>query len=408
MKRREFIRRVLPATAALAMGSTLTFPLIARAAGNKRLIVVFQRGGCDGLNAVVPYGDDDYYNLRPTLAISPPSAGDTESAVSIDNDLFALHPALSPLVDIYQQGDMAIMPSVHFGEATRSHFANQELLEKGADGVSVDGWLNRYIQLNQGGGELPVVSIGPMLAQSLRGSIPVSVINKLSQSNGLNDSRLASITAMYEQSVSQAEINRAAVHASGRLMLEQKDTLSLLAELTHTPGNGAVYPASEFGAQLQQLALVIKNDMGLEIATISINGWDTHRNQGGATGLQADSLADFAQGIAALHTDLGPAYMQDTLILTMTEFGRTAKENASEGTDHGHASAWYAIGGGVNGGIHGLWPGLSDQNLHQGNFLAQTVDCRDIISEVIAQHLGQSSALGTVMPGHFYQPVGFL
>jgi len=408
MKRREFIRRILPATAVVAMGSGLTFPMVGSAAGNKRLIVVFQRGGCDGLNAIVPYGDDDYYNLRPTLAISPPSAGGADSAVSIDNDLFALHPALAPLTDIYLQGDMAIMPSVHFAEASKSHFANQETIEKGATGLSDDGWLNRYIQLNLGGGQLPAVSIGSLLADSLRGTIPVPVINQINQSNWLSDSRLASVTAMYEESVSQADINRAAIHANGRLMLEHRDAFSALAGQTHTPANGAVYPETNFGAQLQQLAQIIKNGLGLEIAAIDSNGWDTHRNQGAATGAQAESLTDYAKGVAALYTDLGPEYMQDTLILTMTEFGRTAKENASGGTDHGHASAWYAIGGGVNGGIHGLWPGLSEQNLNEGRYLEQTVDCRDIICEVISRHLGQGFALGSVMPDHVYQTVGFV
>jgi uncharacterized protein (DUF1501 family) len=404
MKRREFITRILPAAAAVAMGSTLSFPQIARAAGNKRLIVIFQRGGCDGLNAVVPYGDDDYYRLRPNLAINPPSARDAGSAVAIDNDLFALHPSLAPLADIYLQGDMAIMPSTHFAEATRSHFSNQDAIEKGATGQSEEGWLNRYLQLSQGGGDLPAAGFGSALVDSLRGPILVPVINKGNLKNWLP----GGFTAMYEQRVSRADINRAAVHANGLLMLEHRDRFSALADQTYTPTNGAAYPASNFGADLLQLAEIIKSDMGLEIATVETGGWDTHSEQGAATGAQAAALADYAQGIAALYTDLGPAYMQDTLILTMTEFGRTAKENASGGTDHGHASTWYAVGGGVNGGIHGLWPGLSEQNLHEGRYLAQSVDCRDIICEIIAGHLGQGSGLGSVMPGHVYRKVGFL
>jgi uncharacterized protein (DUF1501 family) len=148
--------------------------------------------------------------------------------------------------------------------------------------------------------------------------------------------------------------------------------------------------------------------MGLEIATIDSHSWDTHRNQGGASGLHADRLRDFAEGIAAFYTDLGPGHMQDTLILTMTEFGRTAQENASQGTDHGWASSWMAFGGGVNGGIHGRWPGLSQTNLHDGRYLAHTIDSRDVIAEVVSRHLGQTSLLASVLPGHIYQTIGFV
>ncbi len=408
MKRRNFLKGLVPVSAAAVSGMTMTLPMVARAAGNKRLIVVFQRGGCDGLNAVVPHGDDDYYNNRPNLALAAPSASNPESAVSIDSNLFSLHPAMGPLADIYLRGDMAIMPSVHFPQAERSHFVNQRLIEQGMAEAASDGWLNRYLQLEPGSGELPAVSMGTLLAESMRGEIPVPVLNQFGYIDQLEDSLLESIRKMYAPEVSAEMLNRKAVHIHGRLMLENLEAYSDLGGESYTSANGAVYPDSEFGSQMRQLAHIIKSDMGMEIATVNTHGWDTHRNQGAATGSQANSLGNLAEGLAAFHTDLGSGYMQDTLVLVMTEFGRTVSENASGGTDHGHASTWYAIGGGVIGGIHGTWPGLSAENLYQGRYLNQTVDSRDIICEVLSRHLGQWDALGSIIPGHFYQSVGFL
>lgn len=408
MKRREFIRWLGPATALATFGPSVALPVFAGTSGYKRLIVVFQRGGCDGLNSVVPYGDDDYYNLRPGLAIAPPGASGSGKAVSIDHDLFALHPALAPLVPIYLQGSMAILPSVHYTGAQRSHFASQQTVEEGFTGLSNNGWLNRYLQQSQGSGQLPAVSIGTLIADSLRGPIPVPVLNHINNANWLNDALLASLGVMYAQNVGSEPANRFDVYANGRLMLDHQDDFAGVLGETYTPANGAVYPDSLFGAHLMLLAQIIKSGLGLEIATVDSPGWDTHREQGAATGNQAERLAEFAGGIAALYADLGPTYMQDTLILTMTEFGRTARENASGGTDHGHASAWYAIGGGVIGGVHGVWPGLGESSLEEGRYLAQTVDCRDVFCEVIARHFGQGASLGAVMPGHVYNTIGFL
>lgn len=408
MKRRNFLRGLLPASAAAAAGLTLSFPMIARAAGNKRLVVVFQRGGCDGLNAIVPHGDDDYYNLRPNLAIAAPLPANAESAVAINSDLFSLHPAMSALADVYLAGDLAIMPSVHFPQAQRSHFVNQELLEAGMSDTAFDGWLNRYLQLNPGTGELPAVSLGTSLAPSLRGDIPVTVLGQLGYLDDLDETLLAGITNMYAQNVSPAQSNRSAVHTHGGLMLDDLENLSYLSGEAYTPANGAVYPDSDFGTRMRQVAHIIKGDLGLEVATVDSFGWDTHSNQGAAVGKQAKSLADFANTLAAFHADLGYAYMQDTVVLVMTEFGRSVKENASGGTDHGHASTWYTMGGGVTGGIYGNWPGLGTQDLHEERYLSQTVDSRDIVSEVLSRHMGQGAALNTLIPNHFYQGVGFL
>jgi uncharacterized protein (DUF1501 family) len=408
MKRRNFLRGLLPASVAAVAGVTLSFPMVARAAANKRLVVVFQRGGCDGLNAVVPHGDDDYYNLRPNLAIAAPLQTNAESAVAIDSDLFSLHPAMSALADVYLGGDLAIMPSVHFPQAQRSHFVNQGLLEAGISDTAVDGWLNRYLQSNTGGGDLPAVSLGTSLAPSLRGDIPVTVLGQLGYSDDLDRSLLTGISNMYAQDTGVGNPNRNLIHTHGRLMLDDLESLSYLSGESYVPANGAVYPASDFGTRMRQVAHIIKENLGLEVATVDSYGWDTHSNQGAAVGKQAKSLADFANTLAAFHADLGYAYMQDTVVLVMTEFGRSVKENASGGTDHGHASTWYAMGGGVTGGLYGDWPGLSIDNLHQERYLSQTLDSRDIVSEVLSRHMGQSAALSSLIPNHFYQGVGFL
>jgi uncharacterized protein (DUF1501 family) len=408
MKRRNFLRSLLPLSVAAAAGITLSFPMVARAAANKRLVVVFQRGGCDGLNAVVPHGDDDYYNLRPNLAIAAPQQANGDSAVAIGSDLFSLHPAMSALADVYLGGDLAIMPSVQFPHAHRSHFVNQELLEAGMSDTAVDGWLNRYLQFNAGGGELPAASLGTSLASSMRGEVPVTVLGQVSILGGFDQNLLTGISNMYGHNTDAGMSNTDLVHTHGKLMLDDLEKFSYLSGESYVPANSAVYPDSDFGIRMRQVAHIIKGNLGLEVASVDSYGWDTHSNQGAAVGKQAKHLADFANTLAAFHADLGYAYMQDTVVLVMTEFGRSVKENASGGTDHGHASTWYAMGGGVTGGLYGDWPGLSAENLHEERYLSQTLDSRDVVSEVLSKHMGQSATLSSLIPNHLYQGVGFL
>lgn len=412
MDRRKLLKYLLTvpvAAPALVLRNPFSMQFsTSQAASPKKLIVVFQRGGCDGLNTVIPYGDDYYYNLRPNIAIAPPDSANPDSAISLNDTLFGLHPALQPLSDIYSQGDLSILPAVHYPLAPRSHFVSQDNIEQGTPGEFVDGWLNRYLALNPGAGGIPAVSIGPAVAGSLRGDIPVPTVFQINQIGSLSANTLNNVSAVYDQAVEPADANRALLHAHGRLMFDNLDTFGHLRVEDYTPANNAVYPVSAFGYQMKQVAQIVKEDIGLEIAAVNSVGWDTHMSQGGASGHQAGRLADFASGISALYSDLGPSSMQDTLILTMTEFGRTAKENASLGTDHGKASAWFAIGSMVNGGIYGSWPGLANENLDDGRFLAHSLDFRDVLGEVVALHLNEAGSLGVVIPGHAYQSVGFL
>jgi uncharacterized protein (DUF1501 family) len=198
------------------------------------------------------------------------------------------------------------------------------------------------------------------------------------------------------------------VQENGRVIINDLAVLSGINPNTYVPANGAVYPNSGYGTQLRQIAQLIKADLGLEVAALSIGGWDTHSDQGGGqtNGQQARRHQDFAQGIAAFATDLG-TLMQDVVIVTMTEFGRTAEENASRGTDHGHASAWFVAGGPVRGGIYGPWPGLSTAQLEDGRYLDHSIDFRDVMGEILSVHMGNNQ-LGVLLPGHTFQPVGFL
>jgi uncharacterized protein (DUF1501 family) len=191
-------------------------------------------------------------------------------------------------------------------------------------------------------------------------------------------------------------------------MLDNLEVLASLGYDSYSPSNGVSYPDNAYGQQLRQIAYLIKAGLGFEVGTVNHNGWDDHVNQGGAEGPHANRLTDFAKGIAALYNDLGSTHMSNVVILTMTEFGRTAKQNASKGTDHGNASSWFVIGRSVNGGIYGDWPGLQPENLYLDRYLKHNIDYRDIFSEIITNHLSNEIGLATVLPNHRYQPVGFL
>jgi len=414
MNRRKFIRNL--AAAPLAAGSFIYGnpfnPVIKTASAmefnGKTLVVIFQRGGCDGLNTVIPYGDDEYYNLRPTIGIAPPSIS-ADSALDLDGFL-GLHPRLAPLHNLYQQGVVAVMPTVQYDNASRSHFDGQNYIESGVPEHLLDGWLNRHMASFQQDSILRSVSVGNELVHALRGSESVMTFNNISDfSLGNYDSAtIERLLAIYNEPVINNP-NRSLVHKQGQIMLNNLEALAGIANDDYIPENGAVYPNSGFGRQLIQVAQLVKSGVGLELAAVNIGGWDTHANQGGAIGNQANRHADFASGIAALYSDLG-AFMDNVVILTMTEFGRTAKENASRGTDHGNASSWFAIGNSINGGVYGAgtqWPGLLPDQLYQGRYLANRINYSDVLSEVVSRHLGNSE-LAHVIPNHSYNPVSFL
>ena len=328
----------------------------------KLLIVVFQRGAVDGLNMVVPFGDGDYYRARPSIAIAKPGA--TDGAINLDGH-FGLHPRMAAFKPLWDRGELAIVHAAGSHDTTRSHFDAQDYMESATPGVKStrDGWLNRYLQGSgigdQGSGAsnpLRGIALTKQMPRSLQGPAPALAIGST------EDFTVADMSARtsFEEIYAAAQQDKALRGAAG----EAFDAMKTLAKKTaggYRPANGASYPRSPFGQAMQEIARLAKSDVGLEIAFAESTQWDHHVNEGAATGQIANRLDDFSRGIAALAQDLGDR-MADTVILTMSEFGRAVAENGSRGTDHGHGNAMFVIGGSVKGGqVYGKWPGLARQ-----------------------------------------------
>ena len=406
MQRRVFLRD--SALALVTMGLSPTFLRrtafgmeLPRAAKGKVLICLFQRGAADALNVVVPFGDRAYYQLRPSIAIAPPAraAGDA-GAIDLDG-YFGLHPALAPLKPLWERGLLAPIHAVGSPSATRSHFDAQDYMESGTPdnkGTS-DGWLNRYLATSgtcEQCAPTPfrAVAMTPQTPRALQGSAPTVAMNSVAdftvRSGG---SQAAQLEALYR--TGSADL----IHGTGTEMFDAVKMLREANPQRYQPENGAVYPNSQFGQRLLSIAQLIKAGVGLEIAFADIGGWDTHVNQGAATGQLAQRLSDFGTSIAALVTDLGDR-MQDVVILTMSEFGRMARQNGNGGTDHGHAGAMFVLGGSIAAHkVHGRWPGLAPELLYEGRDLALTTDFRAVFAEVATKHLG-ATRIDALFPGY--------
>lgn len=374
----------------------------------KTLITIFQRGAVDGLNMVVPHGESGYYGLRPQLAIAQPGRGAGESVINLDG-FFGLHPSLAPFKSLWDEKRLAIVHAVGSPDNTRSHFDAQDYMESGTPGVksTQDGWLNRYLQARTDPTATPfrAISMTQNLPRSLQGRASALAMQNLNDFTIRAGASTASVQGgfegIYEQSVNDS------LRGTGKETFEAIDFLKKVNPAQFKPENGAQYPRGRYGDALQQIAQLIKAGVGLEVAFTDMGGWDTHRAEGGARGQLANLLGQFSQGIRALVTDLGPARMQDVVVLTMSEFGRTVRQNGTGGTDHGHANAMFVIGGLVRGGrVYGQWPGLRDDQLFEGRDLALTTDFRDVFGELAAKHLGQSD-LQKVFPGYAASPSKF-
>jgi uncharacterized protein (DUF1501 family) len=367
----------------------------------KILITIFQRGAMDGLNAVVPYGEQEYYNLRPSLAIPRPNSG-PGAAIDLDG-FFGLHPALSPFKPIFDSGHLAIVHAVGSPDNTRSHFDAQDYMESGTPGVknTDDGWINRYLQSRPDSKATPfrAVAMSPNLPRTMQGQAPciaMTSINDFTIRAGggeMGQAVQGGFEAMYSQTVNDA------LRGAGKETFDAIKTLKQVNLSRYQPAPGANYPRGRFGDHLRQFAQLIKAEIGLEVAFTDLGGWDTHTNQGAAQGQLALRLTELAQGISALYTDLEER-AEDVVILTMTEFGRTAKENGTRGTDHGHASVMFVLGGSIKGGrVFGKWPGLKTDQLNERRDLALTTDFRDLFAEVARNHLGATN-LNRIFPDH--------
>jgi len=386
-------RRLFLKSSGLAMFGMGAAPMwLARAADapsarKKVLVAVFQRGAVDGLNVVVPFAEQSYHALRPTIAIP------AESVVNLDG-FFGLHPALAPLKPMFDANKLAIVHAVGSPDPTRSHFDAQDYMESGTPGrkATTDGWLNRALPALGDAHKSPVraVSLGPSLSRAVRGHNDAVAINNLNEFKVHEADGAATFESMYASTLD------AALNNTGRETFDAVKLMQSIQAQPYTAANGAKYPGGRLGQSLMQIARLIKADVGLEVAFTDVGGWDTHVNEAGQL---ANLLGNFGQALAAFYQDLGDR-IEDVAVVTMSEFGRTAKENGNRGTDHGHANVMFAFGGAIRGGkVYGEWPGLAPEQLYENRDLALTTDFRDVLGELVVKHLGNGQLAG-VFPGY--------
>ena len=386
-----------PSLIRAAFGATIS------AATNKRLVVVFQRGAADGLNIVVPHAEHAYYAARPSINIPRQQVIDL-------NGFFGLHPSLAPLKPLWDEKHLAIVHAAGSPDESRSHFDAQDYMESGTPGVksTTDGWLNRSLQSDHAATDTPfrAVALGTSLPRILAGKVPAVAVSNVNDF-GIAHGNAAAVPvgnafeAMYAQSVDSI------LHGTGGETFDAVKMLKSADPAKYTPAAGANYARGRFGDAMRQTAQLIKANLGVQIAFTDIGGWDHHVNEGAVDGQLSNVLRDFAQSIAAFWIDLG-TLAEDTVLITMSEFGRTAGENGNRGTDHGHANVMFVLGGPVRGGhVYGRWPGLDPAQLYEGRDLALTTDFRTVVGESVARHLGNRD-LATVFPAFNNAPQSFL
>lgn len=394
----NLLRRDVLKLGALSAGALAApqFVLAADAARNTdTLVVVFLRGAMDGLSAVVPYTDSNYYLNRRSTAIAAPGAA---TAASIDLDgRYALHPALAPLKAIWDRSELSIVHAVGLSTPSRSHFDAQDFMERAwlEKGTVFSGWLNRHLASSAGASDSTFrgISVGRAVTKSLGGAAPVVGLNSIA-TFGLNTSstRKSEISEALQASFSGAGF----LDSTGQRTFAALDELVEINPSAIGVENAAAYPNTTFGKQMQDLAALIKSGIGVEVATCDLGGWDTHNNQPNELNAKFDELS---KTLAAFHTDLG-ARMGSVTVLTMTEFGRRVAENGSQGTDHGRASCMFAMGGGVIGKqIYADWPGLAAAQLEGGD-LRVTTDYRAVLAEVLTKRCGNTAGLASIFPGY--------
>ncbi len=426
MKRRMVIKALAGGALAspLLMGQPSRRVKVGKRGGLKKIVVVFQRGGSDGLNSLVPINPSEYalyQGLRPTLGLS------LSDIVAIPgNSFFGLHPALSDLVPIIQAGDLSLIHAVGYPSPDRSHFESQSYFETAVPGNGLlSGWLNRFLVNTSGPGLIRGVAIGYNIPQSVTGSLAVPVSSNFGLSNVETDYRLegAEVDA-YEQKIRDLFAlsptpGNTELYSTGNKIFQMIDSFADRNLDDYLPENGAVYPINSFGNSVKHAAQMLKDDtafLGIEVVTIDQQGYDNHAGQldpanpTDPTGAHASKLSELGQGMAAFYTDMGPTRMDDIIFMVVTEFGRRAYQNDSNGTDHGTGGLAMVMGNPANGSIindGADWPGLA--NLYEGDDLMWVTDFRDLYWEILSTHVGLDTAtLNNIIPGHTYSPVGFI
>lgn len=408
--RRRFLR-----TAGMTIGLLGTAPAwLGRVAAQgsprrKTLIAIFQRGAADGLNIVVPFFEKRYYQLRPGIAIPAPRGTAVATAAltpqpfaanialanpnnpnnaSIDLDgRFALHPQLQALKPFWDSRELAIIHAAGSPDSSRSHFDAQDFVESGmASTRTEDGWLNRALPGNDIS-PLRAVALGSQLPRTLRGARPAVAVDDLSKFQMANQDAAAMFEGMYASSTDSG------LKEQARGTFEATRMIDAVLKQPYQPAGGAQY-VGDFGRKLRQLAQLIKSSVGVEVAFADMNNWDHHANENGQL---AGMLNEFGSSLAAFSRDMGNR-MADIVLVTMSEFGRTVAESGNQGTDHGHGGLMLVLGGPVNGGkVYGQWPGLEPEQLFEGRDLAVTTDFRDVLGELVRDHLGGKPE--TAFPG---------
>jgi uncharacterized protein (DUF1501 family) len=406
-------RRVFLKGGALAVVGTAAIPsFLSRVAfaaetasqGRKRLVVIFQRGAADGLNIVVPHAEPSYYAMRPTIAIP------RQNVIDLDG-FFGLHPSMASFKPLWDQGHLAIVHAAGSPDTTRSHFDAQDYMESGTPGVksTEDGWLNRALRIdNHSDPDSPfrAIALGSRLPRALTGSSPAVAIDNVNNFGVGGNNKGAqplsnTFEAMYASSVDSV------LHGTGAETFDAVKMLKSADPNKYTPAPGADYPRGGLGQALRQVAQLIKADLGVEVAFTDVGGWDHHVNEGSVQGQIANRLQELSQSMSAFWTDMGDL-AESTVVVTMSEFGRTARENGNRGTDHGHANVMFVMGGPVKGGrVYGRWPGLAPEQLNEGRDLALTTDFRRVLGEAVYRHLGAKD-LNAVFPGFDNDPRAFL
>jgi uncharacterized protein (DUF1501 family) len=388
--RRYFLRSSGIAIAGLGIAPSwlLRATTVAAQGNNKRKIVlaIFQRGAADGLNIVLPYFEKQYYDMRPTLAVPPP--GKENGGIDLDGR-FALHPSLQPLKALWDSRQLAIVHAAGSPDPTRSHFDAQDFMESGTPGKATeDGWLNRALPQERAVSPLRAIAIGSQLPRTLSGSRQAVAVNNLQQFEARNKEVAGILESMYSTTADPRLL------ASGKETFEAVKMIESINRNPYSPANGAQYQGG-FGNALQQIARLIKADAGVEAAFADVGGWDHHVNEAPQL---TNLLREFGASLAAFSRDMGDR-MSDIVLVTMSEFGRTAREDGNAGTDHGHGNVMMVLGGPVRGGkVYGRWPGLSSEQLYEERDLAITTDFRDVLGEVVSRHLGRNP--GQVFPGY--------
>lgn len=437
-------RQVLTGTAlAAAMGATAGFgrgfsalanvtigPRYREVDGNA-LVVMFLRGGADGLNIVAPYGDDEYYKLRPTLGLAAPGdrrSGVKARAIRLD-DRFALHPALAPLAPLHAEGRLAAVHAIGSWDDSRSHFEAMEAMERGLARVSSgasSGWLARHLATTARDGDSPLraVSISETMPDSLRGATTATALRELAQFRLLDpfaaptgadgkqhhspagtatgegfSAMEETLREMYSGDGRHSAAGGDSLLAGGHAALAAMEAVRRLDPANYRPSSGANYPRGEIGDAFRQVACLVKGEVGLEVACLEMGGWDTHVAQGADIGWQALRLTELGQALAAFDADLG-RHTKTVTTVVMTEFGRRAYENTGLGTDHGRAGAWLLMGESVVGGpVHTEWPGLKKDQLDDNGDLRVTTDYRDVLAEILLKRL-KNDRLSEVFPNY--------